>query len=46
MKGGEEMADFEIIDVSGCMNSWSAIGVEEEDQFSHLLQKDVPNTYN
>ena len=27
------MADFEIIDVSGCMNSWSAIGVEEDDLF-------------
>ena len=30
MKGGDKVADFETIDVSGCMNSWSAIGVDEE----------------
>ena len=33
MKGGDIVkADFAIIDVSGCMNSWSALGVEDEDE--------------
>ena len=31
LKGGEMMADFEVIDVSGCMNSWSALGIDEEE---------------
>jgi len=31
MKGGDFMPDFVVIDVSGCMNSWNATNMDDED---------------